>query len=225
MRNNIFYWKCDSPVSTEEKKRSYFIKKYDSAELQSAARKIAEQFAGVLPEDFLPLRAAGNHLTYHFHFQTRHYLLRLDPGGTDDDYMLAESAVMNFLHEQGLPVPRIWENGEGMPGIPFRWQIMDFADVPNLNKYAKENRLDQTSIAEECGHFLAQLHQFHFPGYGFLNTEILRENGSFHGLDATCLDYFKKCLPMHLNYQKNHGFFSAAEKRGRRSCLNILPLF
>ena len=211
MRSDIFYWKCDSGLSPEAKKQIYFQEKYDSPEWNASARRIAEQFSGGSPESFQPLRADGNHLTYRFSTAGKAYLLRIDPGGIEDDYMLAESSVMRLLHEQGLPVPNVLETDISLREFPFRWQIMEFVSHPCLNTFAKAGTLKRQSIARQAGTFLARLHAFRFPGFGFLNTDELQKSGNLQGLDATCLDYFRKRLAVHLEYLLHHGFLSESE--------------
>jgi len=211
MRTDIFYWKCDSEISPEEKKKSFFTEKYNCQKLNECAFRIAERFSGKKMRSFSPFRADGNHLTYSFEGAGKTCLLRLDPGGTEDDYMLAESAVMNFLHSKGFPVPRIFETDVSMKEIPYRWQIMEFIDEKCLNAYAGEGTLDKDAIAKQSGFFLAKLHRFQFSGYGFLNTEKLRTEGVFHGLDASCSAYFRKRLPTHLEYLTAHEFLTQNE--------------
>ena len=36
MRNDIYYWKCDSPHTAQEKRKSFFKDKYDRADLTEA---------------------------------------------------------------------------------------------------------------------------------------------------------------------------------------------
>lgn len=211
MRSDIFYWKCDSPLPLEAKKRTYFQEKYDSPEWNVAARRIAEHFSGGSPEAFQPLRADGNHLTYRFRASGKACLLRIDPGEIEDDYMLAESTVMRFLHERGLPVPNVMETDISLREFPFRWQIMEFVQHPALNTFAKAGTLQKLPIARQSGTFLAQLHSFRFPGFGFLNTDELQKSGDLRGLDESCIDYFRKRLEVHLEYLLHHGFLSESE--------------
>lgn len=213
MRNNIFYWKCDSGLSPEAKKRIYFQEKYDSPKWNASAQLIAEYFSNGSLVSFQPLRADGNHLTYQFSSAGKTYLLRIDPGEIEDDYMLAESIVMRFLHENGLPVPNVLENDISMRKFPCRWQIMEFVNYPCLNTFAKAGTLKKQMIARQAGAFLARLHAFRFPGFGFLNTDELQKSGNLHGLDNTCSDYFRKQLTVHLEYLLHHRFLSENEYR------------
>ncbi len=211
MRSDIFYWKCDSGLSPEAKKRIYFQEKYDSPEWNASAYRIAEHFSGGTPESFQPLRADGNHLTYRFSASGKWYLLRLDPGGVEDDYMLAESTVMRLLHARGFPVPNVMETDISLREFPFRWQIMEFVNHPCLNTFAKDGTLEMLPIARQSGTFLAKLHMLRFPGFGFLNTDELQASGNLQGLDETCIDYFRKRLDIHLEYLFRHGFLSKSE--------------
>lgn len=225
MRTDVFYWKCDSGISPEQKRQAFFKGKYNCRKRNDCAFRIAERFSGKRMQSFTQLRADGNHLTYRFEGAGKNCLLRLDPGGIEDDYMLAESAVMNLLHSNGFPVPRIFETDISMKEFPCRWQIMEFVDEKCLNAFAGDGTLDEKAIAEQSGVFLAKLHRFRFPGYGFLNTDKLKTDGVFQGLDADCSGYFRKKLSVHLDYLAGHGFLSENESETiKRLFLHFEPL-
>lgn len=209
LRHDIFYWKCDSNISFENKRTLFFEDKYDKPGAREAFREIAGSFLGHAPESLRELRAAGNHLTYEISDSGKTWLLRADDGIGDDDYLFAESAVMNLLNERGMPVPRVYETDISKKKYPFRWQIMEFVRYPNLNKFYKAGTLDASAIAEQSGKFLAELHSVRLDGFGFLNTDTLQKDGSFEGIDCSCADYFNKRLESHLAYLEEHSPFSA----------------
>lgn len=203
MRSQAFYWKCDCPGSPESKKQTYFADKH-RPERDAAALEIAGEFLGHPPSHFESLKLDGNHFVYRFADGSATFLLRTDDGTTDDDYMAAESAVMSLLREQGLPVPRVFATDTDQDKYPVRYQILEFIDFPTLLFLSRNGTLDAAATAAAFGRFLARLHSIELPGFGFLDTSVLKREGRLTGGDATWRDYFDKCLPIHLGYLRDH---------------------
>ncbi len=225
MRTDIFYWKCDSPIPVEQKKNHFFHDKYTPETRESTAQAVHD-FLGHAPDQLEIMKSDGNHLTAIFTCGPDKYLFRADEGhAIDDDYILAESAVMNLLHEAGLPVPPVHQTDISMEKYPFRFQIMDFMPFPCLNKFAKEGTLAEMAIAGQAGRFLARLHDLHYPGYGFFNTEILAREKRLVGLDDSAGAYFDKRLDDHIGYLSMHGLIDGAkEERIRTAFQKAAPL-
>lgn len=208
MRNQIFYWKCDSPIPVKDKINCFFRDKYTD-EVKALVLAAASDFLGRTPKRLDVLKSDGNHLTAKFADHDTVYFFRADEGkAIDDDYLLAESTVMNLLNREGLPVPPVHHTDISMLRYPFRYQIMEYTPFSCLNKFAKARTLDEFKIAEQSGHFLAKLHSNHFSGYGFFNTEKLFAGESLIGLDESAEVYFRKCLEKHLVYLKEHSLIS-----------------
>lgn len=206
-RKGVFYWKCDCGLSREEKQRSYFANKYDERTV-AAARAAAGDFAGADDVDFEHLAVDGNHFAYRFRHDDRSYFLRTDNGPGEDDYMLAESAVLELLSSRGLPVPRVYRTNVDRDRHPFRYQILDFYESPALIHHFREGTLDAAAIAAQSGHFLARLHELSFPGFGFVDTRALAATGEIRGLDASWAEYFHTRLGRHLGYLQAHALLS-----------------
>jgi len=200
-RQNVFYWKCDSVQSVEEKRQSYFSNKYNS-KLTAAARSVACDFVGTESIDFQHLNVDGNHFVYKFTKDKKNYLLRTDDGLGEDNYMLAESSILNELIKNSLPVPNVYETNIEMNDYPFRYQILEFIDAVPLIEHYKENILNLDSIAQQSGKFLSTLHQHQFSGFGFIDTEYLKKTNALKGIDLSWKVYFEKCLTKHLKYLK-----------------------
>jgi aminoglycoside phosphotransferase (APT) family kinase protein len=209
-RERAFYWKCDCDLSHEEKRRSYFADKYDGRTI-AAARAAAEAFAGSDAIDFAHLAVDGNHFAYRFRHDGKDYFLRTDNGLGDDDYMLAESAVLGRLNSHDLPVPNVYRTDVGREQHPFRYQILDFFESPPLLRHFRDGTLDLDAIAVQSGCFLAELHAHRFPGFGFIDTRVLGATGEIRGLDTSWADYFHKCLDRHLGYLRDHALLSARD--------------
>ncbi len=225
MRTKIFYWKCDSPIPTSQKINCFFSSKYSSTMVDHVEEAIHD-FLGHSMGDFQVIRSDGNHLVCRFKDKGAAYILRADEGNlTNDVYMLAESSVMTLLNQNGLPVPPVYHTDISMKRYPFRYQIMEFVSFPSLNTFAQDGTLNESRIAKQLGRFLARIHQFHFHGYGFFNTDKLAEENTLEGLDKTAADYFEKCMEDHIGYLTGHDLLSSAEEaRIRNAFAKALPL-
>jgi len=192
MRDQIYYWKCDSPSSTDAKKRSYFKEKYDQAGLAEAVLAACRRLFGdaVLGAD--PLRVDGNHTAFRIRLPDRACFFRADDGSGDDDYMRAESALMARAAAQGLPVPKVLHTDVSRAFSPFRFQIMELCPDPPLDRHHKAGTLDQPGIARQLGRCLRQLHAISLEGFGFIDTDRLARDGTLRGLDTSYADYFFK---------------------------------
>ena len=203
MRSLAFYWKCDCPGSAENKKQTYFSDKH-TPESSAMAREIVNEFLGRSPESFECLELDGNHFAYRFAHGGNTFLLRTDDGTTEDDYMAAESVIMTLLRGQGLPVPQVFATDTNAIKYPVRYQIMEFVPYPTLLSLSRTKTLDSKAMAKEFGRFLAKLHRIQLPGFGFIDTHVLKRETRLSGRDATWQDYFNKCLPLHLGYLRDH---------------------
>ena len=225
MRTDIFYWKCDSPIPVEQKKNQFFHDKYTPETYEFTSQAVYD-FLGHVPEQFEIMKSDGNHLTATFSDGTGKFLFRADEGhAVEDDYILAESAVMNLLNKEGLSVPPVYHTDISMSKYPFRFQIMALVPYPCLNKFAKAGTLDEMKIAEQSGKFLAGVHNLHYPGYGFINTELLAKENKLRGLDNSAAEYFNKRLEDHISYLTSNGLIGATkEERIRNAFAKAMPL-
>lgn len=225
MRNNIFYWKYDCPL-TEEEKRLYFFKdKYELASANESAFSAMEDFLGCPPDKITPAGSDGNHFAYIVDSGKKSFFFRADDGMLDDDYMLAESAVMKIVSKAGIPVPEIYCTDITKEKYPLRFQIMEFVNEKCLNFHYKNNSLDIGSISRQTGKYLSMLHTLKFDGFGFFNTELIVEKKEMKGLDASYSDYFNKKLDEHLRYlQDNYLFEKKTIKEIEGIFLKFAPL-
>lgn len=217
MREDCFYWKCDCDISTEDKKRLYLSSKYDDPGIPDAARKLAEEFFGCRPDIFRPFGGDGNHYAFLSRYKERKIFIRTDDGLQDDDYMLAETALMSLASQAGVPVPQVWRVDVSRQKFPFRYQVMEQIEYPSLNRWNESGELDKMSIAVESGRVLAKLHKVELPGYGFINTGHLAATGKLRGLDRALPDYFVKRLDRHLGYLEKNRVLDA-------DCLELIRI-
>ena len=202
MRSDVFYWKCDHPLSVESKKELYFADKYTD-DSTGIAKGIVRDFLGKEALEFNHLKVDGNHFAYRFSDGRTKFLLRTDDGLSDDCYMLAESAIMEELGKSGLPVPKVFATSTDLKRFPVRYQIMEFLETPSLNTFYRQNTLNLQSIAHESGLFLSKLHQHKHPKFGFIDIEVLTREKRICGIDTTWAAYFNKCLPKHFAYLRD----------------------
>ncbi len=204
MRNDIYYWKCDSPHTAQEKRESFFKEKYDRADLGDVVKNACRGVFGETPQEVVPLRADGNHIAFIITHAGRKYFFRADDGCGDDDYMLAESRLMQLASEHGVPVPRVYHTDVSRTVCQFRFQIMDCCAEPCLNAHHKKQSLDLAAVGKQLGAYLHRLHTVRIDGFGFIDTERLGRTGQVRGLDQSYPDYFNKRLDDHLGYLRQH---------------------
>jgi aminoglycoside phosphotransferase (APT) family kinase protein len=212
MRTGIYYWKCDNPLPVEEK--LLYNDKYQLADISPVVKEIFRRVYGCDPVEIENNGSGGNHYTYLVTLPDgKRYFLRADDGKGADDYMEAESAIMNEVRAAGIPCPHVHHQDTTLSIFPVRWQIMDIVDGRGLDHYHREGLLDVPKVGRQLGGYMARLHQLRYPGFGFVDTEHLRRTQGLRGLDATSADYFFKCLDRHLGFLVDHEFLSSAEAR------------
>ncbi len=192
MRYNIYYRKCDSPMD------NLFKDKYSDAGIEHLVRQICPDAA-----EIRPLNCDGNHYAYYVNRNSRPMLFRADTS-PDDEYMLAETALMKLAHEAGVPVPQVYDADTSMRQVPCRWQLLEWIPYPNLEQIDRKNELNRPEIACQLGHILKRLHSVRLEGYGFINTDILQRNNQIKGIYQSYREYFLCCLDSHLAYLNFH---------------------
>ena len=220
IRRNIYYWKCDSPQSVAEKKKSYFQDKY-SQETRDAVFRACADFFAEQPAEIREVGCDGNHFAYLVDYPGKKYFFRADNGACGDEYMLAESALMKLASAAGLPVPKVYLTDCGMAKYGFRFQIMDSIPDQCLNFYHKENRLDVPKIARQLGRLLKKLHAVKLDGLGFIDTDRLQRDGVLIGIYGFNEEYFNKCLDGHFSYLSKHKLLNDGEINRIKSIFNI----
>lgn len=200
LRNNIYYWKCDSPLSIEEKRKSYFKEKYNGSDIKNVVRAACTEHFGIMPSDIKAAGCDGNHFAYIVNYPDRNYFFRADDGSSGDDYMLAESALMRLASAEGIPVPEVYNTYVELKRYPVRFQIMDLIMGKSLSVYHKNNELQVDKIAYELGMYLRRLHTIRMDGFGFVDTDLLKKDGTVRWLERKYPDYFNKRLDDHLDY-------------------------
>ncbi len=209
MRTAIYYWKCDNPQSVAEKRRSYFKEKYERRELPEMVGAAFRAVFGAAPESVEPLRADGNHIAFVVTLGQKRYFFRADDGSGDDDYLLAESRLMRLAAAAGVPTPEVFHTDVSRTACPLRYQIMAHCAEPCLNLHDRAGTLDRDAVAGQLGRYLRRLHGIRLEGFGFINTEELRQTGKLVGLDDSCGAYFRKRLDEHVDYLEEHRLLDA----------------
>lgn len=200
LRDNIYYWKCDSPLSIEEKKKSFFKEKYDGMAIEDVVRRACADHFGKSPSDIKSAGCDGNHFAYIVTYPDCKYFFRADSGSCGDDYMLAESALMRLASEKGVPVPNVYHTDVDVKRYPVMFQIMDLIEGKSLSVYHRNNGLQVDRIAYELGMYMRRLHSVKMDGFGFVDTDLLKKDGAVRCLDEEYPEYFNKRLDDHLDY-------------------------
>lgn len=209
MRTNIYYWKCDSPLSIEEKQG--YNTKYVLADISNIVESIAADYFGEPADSIENTGSAGNHYTYLIHHNEKKLFFRADDGKVNDDYMLAEGAAIQIAAKNSIPVPQVLACDISQKLYPIRYQILENIPYPDINKHYQAGTLHGTDVARQAGHILAKLHNIPLKGFGFFNTNQIKTNGEIKGLDNSNHAYFYKCLDRHLSYLQDAAILSTIE--------------
>lgn len=211
MRTDIYYWKCDNPLSVEEK--LIYNDKYRLADISELVRAIALDHFRKDPIAVEPTGSAGNHYTYLIKYEDQTVFFRADDGKSDDDYMAAECAAMELASSHGVPVPRVYATDTSKSLYPVRFQLMEKVPGENLNTFYQNETLDRSAVGRQVGRHLAAMHQIKLDGFGFFNTDVLRSEHRILGLDHSHGDYFYKRFQVHLRYIRDNKFLCSDETR------------
>ncbi|MFC1627159.1 phosphotransferase family protein [Patescibacteria group bacterium] len=209
MRTNIYYWKCDNPLSVEEK--LVYNDKYKLADITNTVREIAIHHFKKKPIKVESTGSSGNHYTYHIIYPDRTIFFRSDDGKIDDDYMDAEKAAMNLARQHGVPVPEIYATDTSRKKFPVRYQLMEKVTGESMKVFYQDGTLEKEKVSREVGRHLAKMHAIKLDGFGFFNTEVLRKKNKIVGLDKTNKQYFDKKLQYHLKYLQDTTFLTGKE--------------
>lgn len=220
IRSNIYYWKCDSPQTVSEKRKSYFQDKYN-LETRDAVSRACTDFFGEKPAEIREVGCDGNHFAYLVDYPGRKYFFRADDGACGDEYMLAESELMKHAASAGLPVPKVYLTDCDAAKYGFRFQIMDSVEEKCLNVYHKDNSLDIPEIARQLGSLLKRLHSIELKGFGFIDTDRLQRDGVLVGIDGSNEEYFNKRLDDHFCYLRDHKLLEVEEINEIKSIFNV----
>ncbi len=209
MRTHIYYWKCDNPLPVEEK--LVYNDKYRLADISDLVRKIAIHHFNAEPTFVEAFGVSGNHYSYRIHYPDQIIFFRSDDGKIDDDYMDAEAAAIKLAREAGVPVPEVIATDTSKKTFPVRYQLLENIAGEPMSDLYQAGTLDRTSTATQLGRFLAQMHQQQLEGFGFFNTETLRNEQKIVGLDSSNEAYFYKRLDDHLRFLQDTAFLQPEE--------------
>lgn len=209
MRKNIYYWKCDNPLSVEEK--LVYNDKYHLADITDLVRKIVIHHFNAEPTFIEPAINSGNHYAYRIHYPDQVVFFRSDDGKIDDDYMDAEAAALKLARGAGVPVPEVIATDTSMKQFPVRYQLLENVAGENMAGLYQADVLDRTATATQLGRYLAQMHQVQLDGFGFFNTQELRNSQRVVGLSASNSEYFHTRIDDHLKFLQDSEFLKSEE--------------
>lgn len=211
LRENIYYWKCDNPISIEEK--LVYNDKYQQADISEMVRQIAHEHFGNKTVSVNTTAGAGNHYTYIIKLDDKDVFFRADDGKSEDDYMDAEKAAMHLARQQGVPVPEVYATDTSKARYPIRYQLMENIAGTTLNRLDQEQNLDRKAVGIQLGSYLAKLHQIKLDGFGFFDTNLLKKENRIVGLYSSSKDYFFTKLDDHLKYLRDSSFLEVEKIR------------
>ncbi|MBI4599969.1 phosphotransferase [Candidatus Uhrbacteria bacterium] len=211
MRTNIYYWKCDNPLPVQEK--LVYNDKYKLADITDLVREIARHHFGGDPLRIESSGSAGNHYAYVIVYPDKEIFFRSDDGKIDDDYMDAEEAAMNLARKQGIPVPEVFATDTSKKVFHVRYQLMEKIPGERMSNFYQDGTLDKKNVSRELGRHLAWLHSIKLDGFGFFNTDVLKNDKKIVGLNKTNREYFETKLDDHLRYLRDAQFLTSQELR------------
>ncbi len=211
MRDTIYYWKCDSPLPPEEKRRLFFQDKYSSESFLRLATRCVELWLGEPPASITGANCDGNHFAFIVTLKSGGKAFLRGDEGSGDDYMIAETAAMSLAARQGIPTPKTLFSSVGDNELGVNFQILEWVDRRPLDKFHKDGSLKLEQIAGQLGAYLKQLHTIQLDGFGFLDTSALRKGGPVRGLLNSYADYFHTKLDEHLSHLEACAFLTPLE--------------
>lgn len=88
---------------------------------------------------------------------------------------------------------------------------MENVDGESMKTFFNDKTLNIPKVSNQLGGLMAKMHSVEVGGFGFFNTQILREKNNVIGLDKTNKDYFNKCLDKHLKFLRDTNFLNEKE--------------
>lgn len=208
-RSNIYYWKCDNKLPVKEK--LVYNDKYKLADISELVNEIAVGYFGHNNLSVVSANGEGNHYTYTIKVDDKSVFFRADDGKIDDDYMDAEVAAMNLVRKYGVCVPQVYHCDTSKSKYPIRFQMMEQVAGQPLNYFYQNQTLDRKSISRKVGRLLANMHSIKLEGFGFFDTNVLRNDNRIMGLDKSNHDYFYKKLDEHLKFLQDKDFLDSRQ--------------
>ncbi|MFA5713502.1 MAG: phosphotransferase, partial [Bacteroidales bacterium] len=135
------------------------------------------------------------------------YFVRVEDGPEGDEYMEVESKVMESVRLLGVPTPIVYAVDASRKSHPFAWQLLEMIPYLDLNQLYKRGELETVTIMRELGRYIAKWQSFTSSGFGFFNSDTLREERRLVGMVPSYRDYYMLNLDKHLHYLVDNGFF------------------
>lgn len=215
-RGDIYYWKCDRPAAfhgTGDRGGAAAVEPLLERELRAyfEAREVL----------LCPGSGQGNHLTWNARVDGASMFVRVENGPEKDAHLAVESAVLERVRAVGVPTPRVFGCDATRARVPFAWQALERIEVPDLNHWFQQGKLDAQGIPFAIGQAVARWQSLTVAGFGPLR-------GTWQGFHAAYADYFFLRLRAHLDFLSGQGFITparAGEIRGvmeeHRELLNL----
>ena len=202
-RVNIYYWKCDRPDPFSTLGKSCLSD--EQAKLDFCIEKICKDF---FKEDYVLEKAVGqgNHRNFVVRHNDKPYLIRIESGSDNDDYMVVETEMIRRVGQSGIPVPEILHVDTSRTEIPYAYQIMECLTCPDINTIYKNSELDTAEVMKQLGGYIARWQSLTAEGFGFFDTDLLNAEGSLRGLCGTYPEYYRLRLDDHLTFLVARGF-------------------
>lgn len=199
-RTDIYYWKCDREAAFHG--TSDYLRDQGALKAQLEAALVA-RFGKDRIRDIAVGAGQGNHRTFTATLDGARVFIRTEDGIEGDNYLAVEALVTERVAAKGVPVVRTIAYDCSRREVPFAWQILPFADFPDLNSHFKAGTLDWTDIAPAIGAGVAQWQDaVAATGFGPFSAERALAEGTLAALHPTSESYYRLNLERHLAFLK-----------------------
>jgi len=91
--------------------------------------------------------------------------------------MDAEKVAIELAKQHGVPVPEVTTTDTSKQYFPVRYQLMGKVPGQSMKVFFQDGSLNKDKVSKDLGRYLAKLHSVKADGFGFINTQALREDG------------------------------------------------
>ncbi len=209
-RKDIYYWKSDRAVATENTRNTA------DALLDDLIPQLNDYLNRYFRDGLIriePAHGQGNHITFTARYADGAYFVRLENGPEGDNYMAVESRIMALVGEQDIPCPTIYLTDVSRTAVPFAVQVMELINCPDLNHQSRKGDLNTLDIAHDIGRYIGQWQALTPEKFGLFDVETFLSSGYLRGYHASYRDYFFLNLEAHLDFLVETNFISLAKRQ------------
>lgn len=205
-REHIYYWKSDRPSAFGTLRGDHSPETINQL-LKILNGELRRNFDDNV-QNIQPGPGQGNHLTFTAEWNGSKLFIRMEDGPEKDDYMIAETRVIDMVSELGIPTVKIHKTDASREQVRFAYQIMDFDPCEDLNSFYKAKQMDMPVMAFKIGAYIARWQEIKPIGFGPFNTARIRADGLLEGWHHDYPSYYFLNLDKHLAFLRENAFLT-----------------